>query len=210
MSSNKLIQKVLLHDLSRFVTLELDFIPKMSLSLAESPYSVNVRPTPDPDTTTLSRMERGIKITEPKGQIVKSSPGPVGREFILKNEGNVSVVFNPSSDLDLIAFQRPSTDVTHYVARNGSYVEVGAVNGQGMKSGAQYSLSDGTMTFAVAEIGSFGKFDVPAAIGKNIVSLIRDVFIELKSNKTPSPLGIGALEGIFTNAVTAQPIPASL
>jgi len=180
------------------------------MSLAESPHSVNVRPRPNPDTTTLSRGEAGVRIIEPKGQVVKSSPTPIDREFILKKEGDVSVAFKPSPDLDLIAFRRSSSDVTHYVARNGYYVEVGAVNSEGMKSGAQYSLADGTMTYAEANVGAFGKFEVPAELGKNIIGLIRDVFNELKSNRTPSPVGIGAVEGILTNAVTAEPLASSL
>lgn len=181
------------------------------MALAESPHSVIVRPTPNPDTTTLTRGESGVRVIEPKGQNVKKAEQPVDRDLILKHEGDVSVAFRTSPDLDLVAFQRADSSVTQYVARNGVYIEFGAVNSIGERSGAQYSLRDGSMLNLEVSPTAFEQFEVPTEIGTLAIGIIKNICTELREDrKTPSPMKLGVLEGFISQAVVAKPTNPSL
>jgi len=176
------------------------------MALAETNHSVIVHPTPNPDTTTMTFGEKRMVTIEPLGQIVKKSPAPVDRAFILRNDHDVSVGFRTSQELDLVTFHSPKDKKTHYAGRNGVYVELGTILHDGSRTGAQYSF-DGTLLFSVADTNAFAHVETPPEIGLDGIYLIKNVCHELRTNmRTPSPVELNKLATYIPSMLTAEPV----
>lgn len=172
------------------------------MSLAEISHSVVVEPKQNPDTTSLSRAENGMKLIEPKGVTVKRATDAINRAFILQHRGDTSVTFEPTADLDTIIFYKNGASKTHYAARNGVYVEMGAVNSSGERVAAQYSLEEGIQISITEEIGAFPRVEVPQTIDTNHIALVMEACEELRINKlTPNPLMLAVVEDVVSSTI---------
>lgn len=176
------------------------------MSLAEIPQSVFVETNQNPDSKSLSLRKGDLRVTEPKGSAVKTETGSSPRELSLSSSQHetTSIVFTPSEDLDSIAFQEGQNKEVIYAARNGVYVEIGAVTSNG-QAASRFDLQTGSIIDTVINNG-FPYFESPTSIDLSLVNNIVDVCEAMRNKRlTPSPEKLHALKETIGTAIQTSP-----
>jgi hypothetical protein len=163
-----------------------------------------------PDTKSLSLSIDGIKVTEQDGQRKRGQEDISQRRLLLK-KGNkeVPVTYDSSKDLAVLAFHPDSKDgkgSSHYLAKNGKYIEVGTLDTYGNITTVRYDDKSGYILDASTTIDSFKSFEMPMQIGIDKIDKIKDIFQSLKKSQTPLPTNIDYASSFVLSLVkTAEP-----
>lgn len=179
--------------------------PMLSLEVDE----MKARQT-EPDTKSLSLSIDGIKVTEQNGQKKRGQESISERRLLFKN-GNTEtpVTYDSSEDLAILAFHPDSKNgkgSSHYVAKNGKYIEIGTLNTQGDNTTAKYDKKSGYIMDANTTLGSFKPFEVPMQVDIEKLNKIEDIFASLRSPQTPLPTNLDyALNFVLSNIQRGEP-----
>ena len=170
----------------------------LSLEVSEEKVRKN-RDNPKSDSSSLSFLIDGKKVTESQGQIIKRDVEITERHFQLKDEvGEKPVTYASSEHLDVLAFPAGLKNAP-YVAQNGKYIEIGVLSQHGNKS-AQYDKNTGNFLKAEVELDSLNHFEFPTQVDVTQMEMVKDTFVKLQKTQTPHPTNLyHAYEFICSN-----------
>lgn len=176
------------------------------MAITEIPHSVRVEPAGHPDTTSMFVSSDGLKLLEPQGISYLRKGGNRERRFLLKtDESTTSVTYYPSEELDVLAFHPEKRQTTHYIARNGSYVEIGVLNDRG-KMRTQYDIDNGAIILSEADMGVLPFFEIPQQLNLQKIEATINLLTTLKKPKSANPKDLSsASESILANINFHEP-----